>query len=72
MKKHKFDITLDVRVVERNITAQILEQKEYDKYLKGLDDLADQAIPIVIEDEGEPEDTETAESAQTEEPAESE
>lgn len=49
--KDKFDIDFDVRVVERNIRDNKITGKDYKKYLDNLDDLTDEAEPLVIEDD---------------------
>ncbi len=54
MKKNKFDITYDVRLVDRNIREGLLDKSAYEKHLEKLKDREDNAVPIVIdEDEGE-------------------
>ena len=66
--KDKFDIDFDVRVVERNIRDSKISSKDYKKHLENLDDLTDEAEPLVIEDdsdeqqEGEELQTEDAEN----------
>ena len=35
---------LDKRTVERNIKKGLLSRKDYEKYLKGLDDIADKGV----------------------------
>jgi hypothetical protein len=66
--KDKFDIDFDVRVVERNIRDSKISSKDYKKHLENLDDLTDEAEPLVIEDDsdeqqGEELQTEDAEDA---------
>ncbi len=66
--KDKFDIDFDVRVVERNIRNSKISSKDYKKHLENLDDLTDEAEPLVIEDDsdeqqGEELQTEDAEDA---------
>lgn len=66
--KDKFDIDFDVRVVERNIRDSKISSKDYKKHLDNLDDLTDEAEPLVIEDDsdeqqGEELQTEDAEDA---------
>ncbi len=66
--KDKFDINFDVRVVERNIRDSKISSKDYKKHLENLDDLTDEAEPLVIEDDsdeqqGEELQTEDAEDA---------
>ena len=45
MKKHKFDITYDVRVIDRNLRENLLSKKDYEKHLKSLADMTDEAVP---------------------------
>lgn len=61
--KDKFDIDFDVRVVERNIRDSKISSKDYKKHLENLDDLTDEAEPLVIEDDS---DEEQGEELQTE------
>ena len=66
--KDKFNIDFDVRVVERNIRNSKISSKDYKKHLENLDDLTDEAEPLVIEDDsdeqqGEELQTEDAEDA---------
>ncbi len=61
--KDKFDIDFDVRVVERNIRDSKISSKDYKKHLQNLDDLTDDAEPLVIEDDS---DEEQGEELQTE------
>jgi hypothetical protein len=37
---------LDRRVAQRYLKKGVLDEKEYEKYLKGLPDLAEQAVPV--------------------------
>lgn len=60
----QIDETLfDSRVVERNIEKGLITREDYDAYLGGLDDLADDAVDIeseyevgVLDDEEDEED----------------
>lgn len=61
--KDKFDIDFDVRVVERNIRDSKISSKDYKKHLENLDDLTDEAEPLVIEDDS---DEQQSEELQTE------
>ena len=61
--KDKFDIDFDVRVVERNIRDSKISSKDYKKHLENLDDLTDDAEPLVTEDDS---DEEQGEELQTE------
>ncbi len=45
--------TIDKRVVHRYLRKGLLDEKEYDKHLTGLPDLADQAAPVEASIEGE-------------------
>lgn len=47
---------IDKRVVHRYVRKGIVDEKDYDKHLKALPDLADQAMVIEAAMEGEPED----------------
>ena len=39
------DLRLDVRIVRMNIDRGVVDRKEYDTYLKDLEDCADDAVP---------------------------
>lgn len=43
---------IDKRVASRYLRKGIVDEKEYDKHLKGLPDLADQAVPVEASIEG--------------------
>jgi hypothetical protein len=45
--------TIDKRVVHRYVRKGIVDEKEYDKHLKNLPDLAEQAAPVEASIEGE-------------------
>jgi hypothetical protein len=45
--------TLDKRVVHRYVRKGIVDDKEYEKHLKNLPDLADAAAPVEASIEGE-------------------
>ncbi len=47
---------IDKRVVHRYVKKSIVDEKDYEKHLKSLPDLADQAVAIEAAMEGEPED----------------
>jgi hypothetical protein len=63
---------LDKRVAQRYLRKGVLDEKDYEKHLKGLPDLADQAVPVEsdleasaelgIDDEEEDEEDEAAEA----------
>jgi hypothetical protein len=44
---------IDKRVVHRYLRKAIVDEKEYEKHVKSLPDLADQAMPIEASIEGE-------------------
>jgi hypothetical protein len=43
----------DKRIVERNITKGFLTQKDLEKRLKSLPDLADQVAPVEVTEDGD-------------------
>jgi hypothetical protein len=47
---------IDKRVVHRYLRKAIVDEKEYEKHVKSLPDLADQAMPIEASIEGEERD----------------
>lgn len=47
---------IDKRVVSRYVKKSIIDEKDYEKHLKSLPDLADQAMAIEAAMEGEPDD----------------
>ncbi len=53
---------VDKRVAHRYVRKGIVDEKEYEKYLKSLPDLADQAVAIESAMEGEPEDDDSDEA----------
>jgi hypothetical protein len=44
---------VDKRVVTRYLRKGIVDEKDYEKHMKGLPDLADQAVPVEASIEGE-------------------
>ena len=48
---------IDKRVVRRNVRKGLLDEKDFDRHLKSLPDVADQAVPV----ESEVEHVETGE-----------
>jgi hypothetical protein len=54
---------IDKRVAHRYVRKGILDEKEYDKHLKSLPDLADQALSVEAEMEGQELDDEPDEVA---------
>ena len=49
---------VDKRVAHRYLRKGVLEEKDFERYLKSLPDLAEQAMPIEALMEGEPGDGE--------------
>ncbi len=49
----RYDLTYDVRVVERNIREGAIAKKDYEEYLKKLPDISDKGCPLIIEGEQE-------------------
>ncbi len=47
---------VDKRVAHRYVRKNVVDEKDYDRYLKSLPDLADQAVAIEAAMEGEPDD----------------
>jgi len=47
---------LDKRVAHRYLKKSILDEKEYERHLKGLQDLADRAVPIEASMDGDESD----------------
>ena len=63
----KFDISYDVRVVERNLKEGVITEKEYKEFLNSLEDITENAAPIETLLVGEEdEDTAGEESNETE------
>jgi hypothetical protein len=44
---------VDKRVAQRYVRRGVLDEKDYEKHIKGLPDLADQAAPVEASIEGE-------------------
>ena len=44
---------VDKRVAHRYVRKGVLEEKDYERHIKGLPDLADQAAPVEASIEGE-------------------
>jgi hypothetical protein len=40
---------IDKRVVRRNVRKGLLDEKEFDRHIKSLPDVADQAVPVESE-----------------------
>lgn len=51
--KQRYDLTYDVRVVERNLREGAIVKKDYEEYLKKLPDASDKGCPLVIDGETE-------------------
>ncbi|HEX9244020.1 MAG TPA: hypothetical protein VF875_16365 [Anaeromyxobacter sp.] len=49
---------VDKRVAQRYVRRGVLEEKDYEKHLKTLPDLAEQAMPVEALMEGDPDDGE--------------
>lgn len=52
---------VDKRVALRYVKKNVLDEKDWEKHLKSLPDLADQAVAIEAAMEGEPDDEGTGE-----------
>lgn len=69
---------LDKRVAQRYVRKGLLDEKEWEKHLKALPDLADQAVPVEsdlddvddLDDDEEPPAAQAAPAAGTEGPRE--
>lgn len=59
MRKETEEKTFDTRLVERNIYKGRLSPKDYDKYIKGLDDSAENAEEIDLSEKEEAESEES-------------
>ncbi len=53
MAEQHDDRIIDKRVAHRYVRKGVLDEKEYEKHLKNLPDLADQAAPVEASIEGE-------------------
>jgi hypothetical protein len=49
---------VDKRVAQRYVRKGVLDEKDYERHLKSLPDLTEQAMPIEALMEGEPDDEE--------------
>jgi hypothetical protein len=49
--KQRFDLTYDVRVIERSLREGVISNKDYEEYLKKLPDVSDKGCPLVIDGE---------------------
>ena len=65
MTEQLSDRTTDKRVVHRYVRKGVIDEKDYERHLKGLPDLAEQAAPVEasIEDEDLDDDEDDAEGA---------
>lgn len=50
LKPYEFD----TRLIERHLQAQVITPDEYKQYLADLPDMADNAKPLIIDDEDQP------------------
>jgi hypothetical protein len=51
--KQRYEITYDVRVLERNLREGVITKRDYEEYLKKLPDISDKGCPLVIDEEPE-------------------
>lgn len=67
----KFDISFDVRVIDRNLREGVITEKEYKEFVNKLDDTAENAAPVettlISEDEQEDSEEINVESEKIEE-----
>ena len=47
---------VDKRVAQRYVRRGVVDEKDFERYLKSLPDLAEQAMPIEASMEGQPDD----------------
>ncbi|MEM4657869.1 MAG: hypothetical protein QXX77_05545 [Candidatus Methanosuratincola sp.] len=59
MKKHRFDITYDVRVIGRNIREGLLSKEDFEKYLESLEDASEKGMLFRVDDEANAEEAAT-------------
>ncbi|MBE9546048.1 MAG: hypothetical protein IMF10_00965 [Proteobacteria bacterium] len=52
-KKAVYDVTLDKRIIEKKILSGKIAEKDLEKYLAGLPDVADNAEEVITEMETE-------------------
>ena len=63
----KFDISYDVRVLERNLKEGVITEKEYNEFLNKLEDTSENAAPVeTLLTNEEDEDTPGEESNESE------
>ena len=60
---------IDKRVANRYVRKGLVDEKDYEKYMKALPDLADQALPIESAMEGEDDLDDEVEDAPAADPA---
>jgi hypothetical protein len=51
--KQRYEISHDVRIIDRDIREGIIAKKDYVEYLKKLPDISDKGCPLVIEEDPE-------------------
>ena len=49
--KHRYEISYDVRVIERDIREGTITKKDYEEHLKKLADISEKGCPLVIDEE---------------------
>lgn len=49
--KHRYEISYDVRVIERDIREGTITKKDYEEHLKELADISEKGCPLVIDEE---------------------
>ncbi len=49
--KHRYEISYDVRVIERDIREGTITKKDYEEHLKKLTDISEKGCPLVIDEE---------------------
>jgi hypothetical protein len=49
--KQRYEITYDVRVLERNLREGVITKRDHEEYLKKLPDVSDKGCPLVIDEE---------------------
>ena len=49
--KHRYEISYDVRVIERDIREGTITKKDYEEHLNKLADISEKGCPLVIDEE---------------------
>ncbi|KRT65124.1 MAG: hypothetical protein XU11_C0035G0022 [Candidatus Dadabacteria bacterium CSP1-2] len=49
--KHRYEISYDVRVIERDIRGGTITKKDYEEHLNKLADISEKGCPLVIDEE---------------------